>query len=43
MGFRYRHSEPQNMIYVDAVLEGKSTSIQEIVQTGDEFVEEQTA
>src|SRR5205085_3839051 len=27
----------------DAVLEGKSTSIQEIVQTGDEFVEEQTA
>jgi small subunit ribosomal protein S2 len=27
----------------DAVLEGKSTSIQEIVQSGDEFVEEQTA
>ena len=27
----------------DAVLEGKSTSIQEIVQSGDEFVEEATA
>jgi UDP-N-acetylmuramate dehydrogenase len=23
MGFRYRHSEPQNLIYVDAILEGK--------------------
>jgi UDP-N-acetylmuramate dehydrogenase len=23
MGFRYRHSEPQNMIYIDAVLQGK--------------------
>jgi small subunit ribosomal protein S2 len=27
----------------DAVLEGKSTSVQEIVQAGDEFVEEATA
>src|SRR5438067_2021650 len=23
MGFRYRHSEPQNLIYLDAVLEGR--------------------
>lgn len=23
MGFRYRHSQPQNMIYVDAMLEGR--------------------
>lgn len=30
MGFRYRHSEPQNLVYVDAVLQGKPGDPEEI-------------
>jgi len=30
MGFRYRHSDPQNVIYVDAVLQGKAGDPEEI-------------
>ncbi len=30
MGFRYRHSDPQNVIYVDAILQGKAGDPEEI-------------
>lgn len=30
MGFRYRHSNPQNVIYVDAILQGKAGDPEEI-------------
>src|SRR5579863_3618893 len=30
MGFRYRHSEPQNIVYVDAVLQGRPGGPEEI-------------
>ena len=30
MGFRYRHSDPQNVVYIDAVLQGKAGDPEEI-------------
>ena len=30
MGFRYRHSDPQNVIYIDAILHGKAGAPDEI-------------
>lgn len=38
MGFRYRHSDPQNVVFIDAILKGKSGTTEEIRARMDALV-----